>query len=274
MATVTYNGTGGLGADGSYSSTPGSGDTIIVASGSADFSTLDTTALTNIPDNWQFRFGYGGCLTKSLGTASSAVTLEAPNGAVRIDGNNYLQFANISAGTGGSKQGKLKISNVPVVVLTTGTIDEIELDNCGSVVIGSGVVYLKLRTLNGTKIVLDESNATKPTLVEIGPGTSSMDNRRGLANSSTLLIFGRMDFTSSASNGNSSSWIYVAPSGICNGKSSGTIYNIEILPGGSLLASNCIQNQTWTVIRPWKGSTVQRTGVGFTITITGEDSVP
>jgi len=274
MATVTYNGTGDLNLDGSFSSTPGSNDTIIVAAGSADFAGVNTTALTNIPDNWQFRFGYGGCLAKSIGSATSALTLEAPGGVVRIDGNNYLQFCNISAGTGGSKQAKLKISNVANVVLTTGTIDEIELDNCGSVVIGAGVVYLTLRTLNGTKIVLDESNATKPTKVIIGAGTSSSDNRRGLANSSTLVVAGRMDLTSSASNGNSSSWALVQGGGVLNGKSSGTIYNTEIMPGGSLLAVNCIQNQTWTVIRPWKGATVQRTGVGFTITITGEDSVP
>lgn len=273
MATVTYSGSSAdVGADGSYSSTPGSGDTIIGAAGSLDL-TGDMTGLTNIPAHVQWRFGTTGCLGKRMGTASTALKLVASNTA-RIDGNGYLQYVNLSAGTTTKKVAKLKVSNVATVVLTTGTIDEIELDNCGTVVIGSGIVYLKFRCTNGTKIVLDESNATKPTLVYLDATSASLDNRRGMATGSVVVTAGRINFTGTASNGDATSTLLATPTGTINGQSSGTLYNAEIMPGGNLLAQNSVQNQTWTIIRPWKGANVQRTGVGFTITITGEDAVP
>jgi len=66
MATVTFVDTandGTLSADTQYSTTPGAGDTIIVAAGTKDL-TGDAQSLTNIPGIRPFRIGTGparGC---------------------------------------------------------------------------------------------------------------------------------------------------------------------------------------------------------------------
>ena len=73
MATVTFVDTandGTLSADTQYSTTPGAGDTIIVAAGTKDL-TGDAQSLTNIPGIWQFRFRNGRVSgTQRSGTAT------------------------------------------------------------------------------------------------------------------------------------------------------------------------------------------------------------
>ena len=60
----------------------------------------------------QFRFGTGAGVQRKIGTATTAVTIEASIQA-EIQGNGYLQYVNLSAGTSTSKVAILKISNVP-----------------------------------------------------------------------------------------------------------------------------------------------------------------
>lgn len=271
MATVTFVDTandGTLSADTQYSTTPGAGDTIIVAAGTKDL-TGDAQSLTNIPGIWQFRFGTGGCLARKIGTATTAVTIEASIQA-EIQGNGYLQYVNLSAGTSTSKVAVLKISNVPSAQLTAGAFDVIEAYNVGSLYIGAGVNFLTLRVAPGTNVFVEqESSGSKPSLVEVAKG-ASVRTKRSFANAAYCTNEGSIQFEGAAGTGNSSSVVW--NSGIITGQSTGTLYGLNNKTGGEINANGATQNQTWTV-KSWAGSKLQRSATGIAITIT-ETTVP
>lgn len=287
MATVTFidaAATGNLAgtlatqyAVGGTPTAPTTGDTINVLSTTLPL-VGDCTAGTFsgiVPAIWNFRGGSGGTGTaggwtgRKIGTPTTAVTLSASTSAT-IKGGGLLDYVNLSAGTSGNKVAKLTIKNVPTVVLTTGTIDDVRFENCGTVVIGAGVVFLSAR-FSGCGQVSIESNGTKPTKVIII--RSTVRDARGSANSSSVTVGqgGLLIREGTSSNGNSSSVMEIA--GRLNDQSSGVLYNAEIFSGGTLDPTGSTKDLTWTVIRPWQGSNVVRTDPSITVTITGEDPI-
>lgn len=273
--------TGG-GALDNWTAVPVTGDTMLVANSSGNSSgqlignCVSPAAWSGgpiIPAIWLFRFGPGGCTAKSLGTESTAVTLSAST-HVKVQGNGYLPFANISAGTSGAKIAQLTITNVARVLLSTGDIDEIRCVGVGSVYIGAGVAFIKLRVSRGTRVFI-ESPSSSTTWTELVVADKSCEIRtfRGMANAATAVIHGRVDWEGTSSNGNSSSKAWVAPGAIFNDRSSGTKYNIELMPAASLTAEGAVQSPTWSGVKWYPGANIQRTLNGVTITISSEDPI-
>ena len=108
------------------------------------------------------------------------MTIEASIQA-EIQGNGYLQYVNLSAGTSTSKVAILKISNVPSAVDRRRAFDVIEAYNVGSLYIGAGVNFLTLRVAGTNVFVEQESSGSKPSLVEVAKG-ASVRTKRSFAN--------------------------------------------------------------------------------------------